>query len=175
MWCSFAGQWSSLWKMKFYLTKCFFINFSLKRDFDISFDYFLNGITLKQVFNVKDLGVYFTSKLSFSLHISTVVNKAFRMFGFVKRIMKPFNNVTVFKVLYNAYIRSCLDYCSPVWSPNAKCFIDKIERVQKKFVKHLCFLNRMDYKNSCYVDLCNHFRLTTLEQRRKITDLNLFH
>ena len=107
--------------------------------------------------------------------MSAIVNKAFRMFGFVKRTMKPFNNNCVFKVLYNSYIRSGLDYCSPVWSPNAKSAINKLERVQKKFVKHLCFLNRVEYNSSNYVDLCNKFQLTTLEKRRRITDIMLFY
>ena len=133
------SKWCSLWKMKFNLSKCFFINFSLKRDRNISFVYFLNDSVLQQVDRVKDLGVHFTSKLCFSLHICVVVNKAFRTFGFIKRTMKPFKNNFVLKVLYNAYIRSCLDYCSSVWSPNSKCWIDKLERVQRKFVKHLCF------------------------------------
>ena len=97
------------------------------------------------------------------------------MFGFIKRTMKPFKNIFVLKVLYNAYIRSCLDYCSSVWSPNSKCWINKLERVQRKFVKHLCFLSGTDYCASRYEQLCCHFQLRPLEQRRKISDLVLFH
>ena len=169
------SQWCSIWQMNFNLSKCNFINFSLKRGLNIPFEYFLNDCILKEVDHNKDLGVHFMSTLSFSLHISTVVNKAFRMFGFIKRTMKPFNNTFLLKVLYNAYIRSCLDYCSPVWCPNNKCMTNKLERVQKKFVKFLCFLNSVDYSNNRYEELCKHFQLTTLEQRRKITDLVLFH
>ena len=139
------SEWCSLWRMKLNLAKCFFINFSLKRVFNISFNYSLDGSVLKSVTDVKDLGVYFSSNLSFSKHISTVVNKAFRMLGFVKRTMKPLRSVTVYKILYNAYIRSCLDYCSPVWSPNARYLIDKVERVQKRFLKHLCFIDNVKY------------------------------
>ena len=67
------------------------------------------------------------------------------MLGFVKRIMKPFSDTKVLLTLYNSYIRSRLDYCSPVWSPNAQYLIDKVERVQRKFLKHLAFQNRMRY------------------------------
>ena len=169
------SEWCSKWQMKFNLSKCSFINFSLKRSRNISFDYFLNNSILKQVSHIRDLGVHFTSSLSFSFHVCTVVSKAFRMFGFIKRTMSPFKNTFVLKVLYNAYIRSCLDYCSSVWSPNTKCLINKIERVQKKFVKHLCFLNETDFCNNRYEELCKQFQLTSLEQRRKVTDLVLFH
>ena len=63
------SKWCSLWKVNFNLSKCFHINFSLKRDRNISFAYILNDSILKQVDRVKDIGVHFTSKLCFSLHI----------------------------------------------------------------------------------------------------------
>ncbi|MEL7308158.1 MAG: reverse transcriptase family protein, partial [Pseudomonadota bacterium] len=169
------SDWCSIWSMNLNLAKCFFINFSLKRAFNIAFDYLLDGSTLKCVNEVKDLGIYFSSDLSFALHITTVVNKAFRMLGFVKRTLKPIKCVTVHKVLYNAYIRSCLDYGSAVWSPNAQYLIDKLERVQRRFIKHLCFVGNVNYDRHDYIRLCNQFRLTTLEHRRKVNDLVLFH
>ena len=161
--------------MNFNLKKCVFINFSLKRHCDILHDYFLADVLLKQVYLIKDLGVYFTPKLSFSVHICKTVNKAFRMLGFVKRTLKPFGNVGVYKILYNSFIRSSLDYCSSVWSPHSKIFISKVERVQKKFVKHLCYLTNNNFCNGNYATLCELFQLTTLERRREICDLILFH
>ncbi len=169
------SNWCSTWRMKLNLVKCCVVNFSLKRKLNISFDYVLNGSTLKSVSDVKDLGVYFSSNLCFSLHITTVVNKAFRMLGFLKRTMKPFKNVNVMKILFNAYVRSCLDYCSPVWSPHAKYLIDKVERVQQRFVKHLCFVSQTPFSSQEYPSLCKHFKLTTLVHRRRVTDLFLFH
>ena len=64
------SDWCFLWRMKLNLTKCFYINFSLKRVIDFSFDYSLNDHMLERVFNVKDLdGVYFSHNLCFTLHI----------------------------------------------------------------------------------------------------------
>ena len=169
------SDWCSLWRMKLNLTKCFYVNFSLKRVFDFSYDYSLNDHILERVYNVKDLGVYFSHNLRFTLHISTIVNKAFRMLGFVKRTMKNINCISVHKILYNAYIRSCLDYCSVVWSPNAQYLINKVERVQKRFLKHLCFIGKVDYHTKTYTELCEHFRFTTLDHRRKVNDSVVFH
>ena len=89
--------------------------------------------------------------------------------------MKHCHDVQVLKVLYNAYIRSHLDYCSPVWSPTSKCMIDKVERVQKRFVKFLCFQSGITYNSSDYVTICEHFKLATLYHRRKVTDVVLCH
>ena len=102
------------------------------------FDYWINNNFIHTVSEIKDLGAYFTSNMSFSLHINKVVNRALRMLGFVRRTMLPSNDVKVQNVLYNSYVRSTymvrssLDHCSPVWCPNAKCLIEKIERVQKR-------------------------------------------
>ena len=136
------------------------------------FDYYINNNFIHTVSKIKDLGVYFTSNMSFSLHINKVVNRALRMLGFVPRTMSPFNDVKVLKVLYNSYVRSSLDYCSSVWRPNAKCLIEKIERVQKRFVKCLCFQSKIKYD---YLKLCSHFQLTSLELRRKVADMVFFH
>ena len=169
------SEWCSKWKMKLNFTKCFFINFSLKRVHDFIFDYTFDNNPISRVPHIKDLGIYFSSNMSFSLHINTVVNRALRMLGFVRRTMKPFNDVKLLKVLYNSYVRSSLDYCSSVWCPSSKLMIDKIERVQKRFVKHLCFHSNINYSSDDYVSLCNHFQLTTLNNRRKVADMVLFY
>ena len=169
------ADWCSEWNMKLNFTKCFFINFSLKRVNNILFSYSVNNNFIHSLSEIKDLGVYFTSKMSFSLHITKVVNRASRMLGFVRRTMLPFKDVKVLKVLYNSYVRSSLDYCSVVWSPNAKYLVDKIERVQKRFVKCLCRQSNIKYDSSDYLKLCSHFQLTSLEHRRKVTDMAIFY
>lgn len=168
-------DWCSKWKMTLNINKCFFINFSLKRSLNVSFNYSLFDSILTQVTNVCDLGVVFCSNMSFSPHIDQIVKKSYRMLGFVRRTMKDVNDANVLKVLFNAHVRSHLDYCSSIWSPKAKCSILKIERVQKRFIKHLCFVRKITYESTKYDELCAMFGLTSLETRRKITDLKLFH
>ena len=169
------SAWCSKWKMTVNLSKCLFINFSLKRGLNIIFNYSLFGCILPHVTQVSDLGVLFSSNMSFSAHIDMVVKKSFRMLGFVRRTMKEVHDVNVLKILFNAHVRSHLDYCSPVWSPNAKCSVEKIERVQKRFVKHLCFISKITYVSTEYNNLCAIFGITSLELRRKMTDLTFFH
>ena len=108
------SEWCSQWKLNLNFTKCFFMNFSLKRDLNILFDYSLSNNILQCVSEIKDLGVTFTSNMSFSVHIINIVNKALRMLGFVRRTMKHVNDIGVLKVLYNSYVRSSLDFCSSV-------------------------------------------------------------
>ena len=76
-------SWCSKWKILLNLKKCRFVNFSLKRKLDIHFQYYLESSALSKVDEIKDLGVYFTNRLSFNHHISFIVCKAFCMLGFV--------------------------------------------------------------------------------------------
>ncbi len=59
-----------------------------------------------------------------------------------------------------------------MWSPKSQHLIDKIERVQRKFVKHLAFQSGVRYDDYSYLQLCNRFNLSTLEARRNVTDLS---
>jgi len=47
--------------------------------------YVMDNTTLEVVDRIKDLGVYYDSLLLFDKHISEKVNKAYTMFGIIKR------------------------------------------------------------------------------------------
>ena len=128
-------KWCSDWKLFLNLDKCAFIKFSNKRISIFDFIYSIHSTPLPHVFDIKDLGVTFTSSFSFNKHINNVTAKSFRFLGFIKRSLKAFKDPDVLFSLYNSYIRSKLEYCSFIWSPSAQTQIDKIERVQKKFLK----------------------------------------
>ena len=96
------------------------------------------------------------------------------MFGFMKRILKPINDPEVFLSLYHTLIRSRLEYCASVWSPKCQTKKDKIERVQRKFIKYLCWKSNIDYSTNNYSNLCSIFQLPCLEHRRQFLDATFF-
>ena len=51
----------------------------------------------------------------------------------------------------------------------------KIERVQKRLLKLLCIRSNVHYSSTAYEDLFYLFQLSSLESRREIADLLLFH
>ena len=163
--------WCRMWKLQLNLDKCYYIDFTMLRSRNISYTYTIGSYIIKPVTQIKDLGVIFTSNLNFNLHICDVVAKSYRMLGFMRRILKPFDDIYVYTSLYHSLIRSRLEYCSFIWNPQSQCMIDKIERVQKKFLKMLSFKANIFNEALPYDSLCDYFNFQTLDQRRKMLDL----
>ena len=69
----------------------------------------LGNNELKDVNQVKDLGIIVDSKLKFNQHIATKVNKANAVMGTIKRTFKHLDLET-FKLLYCSQVRSQLEY-----------------------------------------------------------------
>lgn len=147
--------------------KCFTITYTRKRN-PINSNYKLCGKVLSKVNEIRDLGVVLDAKLTYIPHIENILSKAFKFLGFILRVGKPFNSAFTYKVLYNSYVRSRLEFASSVWNPYQKVHIEKIERLQKKFIKSLEYRlgnAHIDYENS----LKSH-KLFSLSQRRDCND-----
>lgn len=151
--------------------KCYHITFTRKKLIHPYYAYHLNGITLKKVDTIRDLGVQLDSKLSFINHYDTIVAKANKMLGFVKRTCKEFRSCGTLKVLYNCLVRSILEYASPVWNPAYRVHIDRIEKIQKKFTRYLRFRSQTCDREADYPQRLCHFKMSSLEQRRNCSDL----
>ena len=162
------SEWCCQWKLNLNFSKCFFMNFSLKRKFDILYDYSLCDNFLQCASHIKDLGVTFSSNLSFNVHITNVVNEALRMLGFIRRTLR-------YPVLLKFYTIHIMFDPASIIVPSTKSYITKIEPVQKRFLRVLCFKAKMTYDRDKYKEMCCLFNLTTLEHRRKVFIVLLFH
>lgn len=165
-------QYYSRNKITVSVPKCQVITFSRKKK-PILFNYNFNGIVIERVNMVRDLGVFFDGKMLLSDHVEKIVQRAYRNLGFVVRTCKPFNCPLTLKVVYFAYVRSILEYASPIWSPCYKDYIARLERIQRKFIKHLNFSTHQ--RNNSYLDGCRFYGLLTLEERRQMLDVCLLH
>lgn len=129
-------EWSKNNKLQFNISKCSVLSFSRAKN-PLHFDYTVDGESLKRVVAVKDLGVNINSELSFRNHIVLVCKKAFRTLGFVLRQAAGFNNIKAISTLYNALIRSQLEFNSAIWAPHEAKYALMLERIQNKFTRFL--------------------------------------
>lgn len=155
-------------KLDLNVSKCVIMSFSRKK-LPIHFSYSLKGHSLVRVSEMRDLGVIHDSKLLFQSHISSIVGKASKALGFILRSTKDFKSIKTLKVLYSTYVRCHLEYASQVWNPKYSIYIDRIERIQRKFIRHLNFRTKnkkLDYSAAC---VKHHF--LPLSVRRDISDI----
>ena len=127
--------------------------------------YTLNNAILPAATVVKDLGVHMTENLKFDTHIAKIVQSASNCANLILKCFRYKKPQFMIK-LFNTFVRSKLEYASPIWNPHTKCLIDKIEKVQRKFTKRLPGLN-----NKSYGERLQILKVTTLEERRLKLDL----
>ena len=99
----------------------------------------------------KDLGIFLTSKLNFNVHIDFVITKARKVFGYVVRNCKSFHNTFVLKSLYFSLVRPHFEFAAVTWGPFNLANINKIERVQMRFVRYLYSKCNLDYSLHDYL------------------------
>ncbi len=108
--------------------------------------------------------------MSWDDHINTVVNKANKTLGFLRRNLK-ISSISIKERAYKAFVRPLLEYSSSVWDPYTQKTIDKLEAVQRaaRFV-----MNR--YHNTSSVNrMLDSLGWPSLEQRRKIMRLSMLY
>jgi len=92
------------------------------------YDYAIDGVTLPNVRETRDLGVMVDSKLCFSAHLAQISAKAHQRAGLIIRCFKSRDPHILFRA-FTVYVRPILEYCSPIWSPVYKSDIVKLEKV----------------------------------------------
>ena len=95
---SHLESWSNDWQLKFNTDICEVMRISKKNDY-LSAQCHLCGKQLKTVSEVKDLGIYITSNLSWIIQANKCANKANSVFGFVRRTVGP-KDPELFSKLY---------------------------------------------------------------------------
>ena len=101
-------KWAQSERLKFNAQKCKVLSITRKRR-PLVAEYIINGETLLHVSSQKDLGVTFSSDLSWNVHIQEQVTKANRILGMLKRSTTRVKNVNTQRCLYLTLV------IGPIW------------------------------------------------------------
>lgn len=136
----------------------------------IQADYFIKGNKIDRVDEMRDLGVIMDSKLSFNSHIEYTKKKSEMALAFVRRQCRNKLDKETMILLYNALVRSNLEFASSIWLPHSASQTTTIESVQKQAVIFIRgdYLNRSEnnYVLLPYEIRCEMLGMTTLGRRR---------
>ncbi|PNF40967.1 hypothetical protein B7P43_G08815 [Cryptotermes secundus] len=149
--------------MKLNVDKTKVITFSRKSNYFI-YEYKLH-FTITRTYSVKDLGVYFDSKLHFHDHVSFIFSHCIKMLGIIRCITFKYSTLECMFILYFTLVRSKVEYASVVWNSITSTDANKLERIQQEFTA-LCFKRffpQVDYR---YDFALEQLKLHTLQKKR---------
>ena len=156
-------DWSVKWKMEFNVQKCKVMH--IGENSNPKYKYKLNGHELSETNSEKDLGVWCTNDLKPSTQCIEAARKANSALIQISKSFH-FRDRHIFRKLYLSYVRVHLEYAVSAWSPYREADIQRLEKVQEKFVKMVSGL-----KGNSYEQKLKELRLPTLKTRRIRTDL----
>ena len=163
-------QWCDKWKMKLNTNKTKVLSLSRSKVPDEP-TYHIGCDTLQTVDKLSILGVSIDNKLKWGDHISKLTTKTNSDVRFINRILHDTSSHTR-EVVYNALVKSKLDYCSSVWDPVTGYLVDELEKVQRRGARMICGNFRRD---SCVTEMLNALEWQPLKECRKERRLGMFY
>ena len=140
-----VSSWSLRWKLFFNETKFTHVRFCAANS-DTTPTYTINGQVIDHKTHHKDLGIFFSSDLSWTKHYNHIIPKAYKTLGLLRRTFKS-NNTQTKKLLYITLVRSQLTYCSQLWRPHLIKDITLLERIQRRATKYILNNYELSYKS----------------------------
>ena len=102
----------------------------------------INNIKVKQVSEIKFLGVIIDCKLNWKLQLNYVSSKLSRTIAILHKVKNKLNMKSLI-LLYNALFLSHLNYCSNIWGNTFKSSLKNIFILQKRAIKCICNTHSM--------------------------------
>ena len=161
--------WSEKWQLQLVPEKCLQASIKTMGNSTTPNQYTISSRPISFTDNTRDLGVLIDSKLTFKAHINNIIHKAFIRLRLILKCFRSRDKRTLTRA-YCTYVQPILEYCSPVWSPQNKQLITKIECVQRFFTRAIPGLRTLPYRSRL-----QKLVLQTLQHRRLIHDLCLCH
>ena len=91
---------------------------------------------IKQIQDIKFLGVYYDPKLTFKNHCQYLTRRLASLSSLFYRI-KDFTPTNVRKLLYHAHVSSILNYCNIIWANTYETHLDSLTKMQKRIIRNV--------------------------------------
>ena len=119
-----------------------------------------SGEEIQSKENIKDLGVIVSNDLNFNEHINKIATVCIVIMGMLLRTFEMREREPMIR-MFNSYLKSKLEYCCIVWSPNEQQYINKIEDIQRIFTRKIDGMEGLDYH-----ERLRKLEMFSLERRR---------
>ncbi|PNF27531.1 hypothetical protein B7P43_G02896 [Cryptotermes secundus] len=154
--------------MKLNIAKTRVVSYTRKTNF-LSYEYQLCHAIITRTSSIKDLGVFFDSKLHFHTHVNYIFSECIQILGLIRSIIYRFSSLECLYVLYFTLVRCKLEYASVVWNSITSTDANKLERIQQKFAS-VCFYRFFPHISYTYAYALEKLSLQSLHKRRHHLD-----
>ena len=86
------------------------------------YNYTIDYEPLKNIDEIRDLGILINSKLDFTNHINMITKNAYFKVIQLLKIIKT-KEVSIWAQAFKIYVRSQLEYCTEIWNPSKKKYL----------------------------------------------------
>ena len=155
-------NWSKRWQLPFNAQKCKVMHFGKDNP---RHSYSMNGHTLEETDQEKDLGVIIDENLKFHVHTAAAAKNGNRMLGIIKKSYCTRDADTI-STLFKAMVRPLLEYGNAIWGPHFKTDVKSIESIQRRATRMIPELRDMSYG-----DRLKTLKLPSLIYRRRRGDM----
>lgn len=166
-WCARDGMWINA-------EKCAVVSFH-RSTTPLLHDYTLGQSLISRKCTIRDLGVTLSSDLNPAYHIDDIVSRGTRALGLLIRMARTGLSVNALKFLYIALVRSILEFASVVWSPYQIGHIQRIQRVQDRFLRVVGVNLGFNYGTEPPSRIGTLLGLDSLLTRRQLLDVSFLH
>ena len=126
-------DWGKKWLVDFNAGKTQLVSFDQSNN-NGSIDVKMGGSILVEKSSFKMLGLTFSSKLDWGSYIISFAKTASKKIGALIRSVK-FLSPEVPLYLYKSTIRPCMEYCCHVWAGAPSCYLDLLNKLQKRICR----------------------------------------
>ena len=164
------AHWSTTWSLPFNNSKCSVISVNPGcQQSGTSLSYHLFSTHLSKQSMQNDLGVIVTSDLRWRAHLQSIMAKAYKVLGLLRRLFTSVGCPDAKRVLYVSLVQPKLLYCSPIWRPCVLSDIRALEYVQRRATKFILSRTDINYRLRLL-----HLRLLPLVMILEMNDIMFF-
>ena len=168
------NKWAFQWKISFNpdpTKQAQEVIFSRKTTKKIYPKIFFNNIPVSKADSQKHLGLHLYSKLSFDIHIKTILTKVNRTTGLLRKLQQVLPGPSLITI-YKAFIRPHLDYGDVIFDQAFNnSFHQRLESIQYNAALAVTGVIRGTSKEKLYEEL----GFETLQSRKSFRKLSLFY
>lgn len=129
-----VASWGKRWQVSFAADKTQLMRISRRRQPDNIPNIRMDSRSLEYSASIDILGVHFDSRLTFTDHVKDLSRRAALKFACVRRLSRYLDDEGC-TLIYNAQIRSIVEYASLVWSSCPPSHLQLLDKVQERMLR----------------------------------------